>query len=814
MLNYYKFLNVGGLALKPVKMLQSAWNGWKTGRYVHAVYHGKLRENVILLESKNAKDLAGNIYRLLEVLTGEDYAQFEVYLSVRKECEASIRKLTKQNGITNYKIVYYESRKYYRLLATAKYLVEDTSFPEKFIKRKDQIYLNTWHGTPLKLMGRDEALGAYAIGNVQKNFFCADYLLYPNEYMKEKMFSAYMLDELYKGSVIYEGYPRNAVFFDEEKRNSKRRELGIEDKQVIVYMPTWRGRVTNPGSPSIIETVEALFEVLDNTLTDNQVFYAKFHVFTANAISFEKYKHIKPFPSGCETYELLNTADVLVTDYSSVFFDFANTGRKIILYPYDFDTYIGSRGLYTELDSLPFPKVYTAEALAEELNRPKEYDDTEFLENYCRYDNKDAAVRLAKQVFLGEDVCEVKKYSECTENGRKKILVFSSSLDHNGITASLLNLMKEADKEKNSYYFTFFQNGFRRVPHRLQRLPEGLRYLPINGTVTDLTLMELIAFKLYYGLGIDTPWVYRYVRRLYEREYKKHFAGAEFDGVIHFTGYSKEVTLMLSTAPCKKVIFVHSDMLREVATRNNHHIPTLRHAYHEYDVVVPVSESVRRAITPLADESRLFVIENTHDDAGVKEKAKQDIVLNPETLMNVSEERLREILEDDTIEKFINVGRFSPEKGHIKLLDAFERYYKEHPQTALVIIGGNGVEYRKTEEYVKGLACADSVVLIRALSNPFAVMKYCKLFLLASEYEAFGLVLLEAESMGIPSISTDVVGSGEFLKSQGGYVVENSADGLYRGMCAYREGKVHTLGIDFANYNKASVEKFDRLFDE
>lgn len=799
--------------MKLVKMFQSAWNGWKTGRYVHAVYRGKLRENVILLESKNAKDLAGNIYRLLEVLTGEDYAQFKVYLSVRKECEAAIRKMTQQNGITNYSIVYYESRKYYRLLATAKYLVEDTSFPEKFIKRKDQVYLNTWHGTPLKLMGRDEVLGAYTIGNVQKNFFCADYLLYPNEYMKKRMFSAYMLDELYSGSVIYEGYPRNAVFFDEEKRNRKRQELGIADKQVIVYMPTWRGRVTNPNVPPIIETAEALFEVLDNTLTDNQVFYAKFHVFTANAISFEKYKHIKPFPSGCETYELLNTADVLVTDYSSVFYDFANTGRKIILYPYDFDTYIGSRGLYTGLEDLPFPKVYSAEALAEELNRPKEYDDAEFLKEYCFYDNKDAAVRLAKQVFLGEDVCKVEKYPGAAGNDRKKILLFSSSLDHNGITTSLLNLMKEADTEKNSYYFTFFQNGFRRVPTRLQRLPEGLRYFPINGTVTDLTLTELIAFKLFYGLGIDKPFVYRYVRRLYEREYKKHFADVAFDGVIHYTGYSKEVTLMLSTAPCKKAIFVHSDMLREVATRNNQHIPTLRHAYHEYDVVVPVSESVRRATVPIADESRLLVIDNTHDDAGVKEKAKMDVVLNPETLMNVSEERLQEILQDDTIEKFISVGRFSPEKGHKKLIDAFERYHKEFPETALIIIGGNGVRYRETAAYVQSLACAEAVVLIRALSNPFAIMRYCKLFLLPSEYEAFGLVLLEAESMGIPSVATDVVGSGEFLKAHGGYVVENSADGLYQGMCAYHEGKVHTLGIDFADYNKASVEKFDHLFD-
>ena len=51
------------------------------------------------------------------------------------------------------------------------------------------------------------------------------------------------------------------------------------------------------------------------------------------------------------------------------------------------------------------------------------------------------------------------------------------------------------------------------------------------------------------------------------------------------------------------------------------------------------------------------------------------------------------------------------------------------------------------------------------------------------------------------------------MKEHGGYVVENSADGLYRGMCAYKEGKVQTLGIDFENYNKVSVDKFNRLFE-
>lgn len=796
-------------------MFRSATNGIKTGRYVHLVRHGKLRENTVLLESKNAKDLAGNLFQILKELTSEEYSDMKVYLAVRKGSRAGIKRLTRDCNIKGYRMVKYASAKYYRLLATAKYLVEDTSLPDKFIKHEGQIYLNTWHGTPWKMMGKDEERGAYAIGNVQKNFLYADYLLYPNEYMKNVMFNAYMLEDLYRGKVLYEGYPRNCIFFDREQYAAMRKQLGIDEKQVIVYMPTWRGGVNRSDAALTQETSIRFFDVLEKQLTDGQIFYVKFHLFAAQDFPFDRYEHIKPFPGGYETYELLNAADVLVTDYSSVFFDFANTGRKIILFPYDYDEYIGARGLYTDMEDLPFPKVYTAEELAEELRRPKTYDDTEFRSIYCKYDNPEATKRLVRHVFRGEEVCETVDYAAVqAADTRKKILVYSAGMDQNGLSTALLNLINEADTENTCYYFTFFQGSFRRNPLRIRRIPECVNFIPLNGTITDLTLFELVAFKLFYRFGCEKDWVLRYVERLYAREFEKHYAGTRFDGVIHFTGYSKEVTMMFSTAPCKRVIFVHSDMLKEIATRNNQHLPTLRHAYHEYDTVVTVSDSVRRSVLSIADEGKLLVIENTHDHAGVCQKAMQELTIDADTLLNVPEEELRRLLADDRIEKFINVGRFSPEKGHKKLLQAFDRYHKEHPDTALILLGGNGNFYNETAEYAQSLECADSVVLIRTLLNPFPVVSKCKLFLLSSDYEALGMVLLEAESLGIPAVSTDIPGPADLMRRYGGYVVENSVEGLYQGMCAYRNGDVHTMGISFDDYNKESIRKFDALFSE
>lgn len=96
---------------------------------------------------------------------------------------------------------------YYHALSRAGYLVNDTSFPGRFIKKEGQIYLNTWHGTPLKKMGRDNRPEMVTMGNVQRNLLDSDYLVFPNQFMEEKMSGAYMLDSLYRRNRSSRGLP-------------------------------------------------------------------------------------------------------------------------------------------------------------------------------------------------------------------------------------------------------------------------------------------------------------------------------------------------------------------------------------------------------------------------------------------------------------------------------------------------------------------------------------------------------------------------------------------------------------------------------
>ena len=180
----------------------------------------------ILLESRGGTALESNIFALLKELNSERYKGLKLILSVKKQHRFEVEEKLKRYHLHVEKIVDTGSVSYYYQLATAGYLVNDTSFPGRFVKKEGQIYLNVWHGTPLKKMGRDNEEERVTMGNVMRNLLMADYLLFPNIYMEEKMSQAYMLPNLYRGKLLREGYPRNSIFFDEERGKETKRQLG------------------------------------------------------------------------------------------------------------------------------------------------------------------------------------------------------------------------------------------------------------------------------------------------------------------------------------------------------------------------------------------------------------------------------------------------------------------------------------------------------------------------------------------------------------------------------------------------------------
>jgi len=770
--------------------------------YIYCYYHTRIDDQVILLESKKGQDVASNIFYILKQLNIK-YPKHKIYLSIKASSLKETKEFLDSYDIKNIHFVLTNSFRYLYILSKAKYLFNDTTFPVLFIKKEGQVYTNTWHGTPLKKMGNDD-VNKYNIGNVKRNFLMCDNILFPNVEMDEKMRCAYDLDNLYKGNIINSGYPRNAIFYDDSNHETLKDKYDLEDKRVLVYMPTYREKETN------IIKIHSYLSYLDKHLNQNDVLFVKLHVLDSKVLNFDKFKRVKPFPTDIEVYSFLSIADILISDYSSVIFDYACCHKKIILFAYDLEHYIENRGLYYKINQLGLPVVESISSLLEEINQPNTINYQTFNQRFNTYDSINATTHLLDYV-LKDKLDDSVKIRKLTPNGKKNTIFFISSMDLNGVTSSIISMINLIDLNKENYYFTFFTNRLKDHPERLDQLGHDISVFPILKGF-NYSIKEMFASFLYYYLNIETKFVNKYLTRHYQREGLRIYGSATFNKAIQYTGYHPAIIRLFQEMPSKRAIWVHNDMNKEIKERKIKSYLIYKSAYTNYDKVVGVSQiAIDSAISISGRKDNTCIIYNPFDQERVLQLSKEDFKFDSYTVSNFEEEDIKTILKSK-YDKFINLARFSKEKGQQRLIDAFNEYYKNHPKTYLFIVGGHGPLFEELMDYTEKLECKDNVVFIRSLSNPFSLLKQMNLFILSSFYEGLGLVLLEANVLDIPSFSTDIAGPRELMIEHHGCLVEDSQEGLYQGMLDYKEGKIHTFDYDVDKYNKKIKEEFEGLF--
>ncbi len=780
-------------------------------RYAHYYRTLKINEKVALFESQHGTSIHGNILYMLQAMVNDHaYDEFELYFTCRKANEEYYRGFLDSHGLQRVKLTILSTRQYMKLLASAKYLVNNNTFLPFFIKKEGQVYLNTWHGTPLKTLGKKIRNAMYNIGNTQKNFMVADYLLYPNEYTMEHMIEDYMLEDVSKGKALLAGYPRNTAFFDQEGAARIREEYGLTDKKVYAYMPTWRGALGALDVRASTYTQYYLYE-LDKRLTDDEILYVNLHPIAKKNVQFWGLKHIKQFPWKYETYEFLNMVDCLITDYSSVFYDFAVSRKKCVLFTYDEEEYFADRGLYRPLDSLPFPNVKTADDLIRELRTPKNYDDTEFLREYCPYDGADVAKAVCDKLFFGRDSALIEERA-IPNNGKKNILLYSGNLAKNGVTSSLYNLLNNLDTAENNYFITFRGGSVKYYQDTLAALPEGVRYIATIGRM-NLGIFKKILWILFKDGKISCNFLMKFFEKEFKMEHLRNYGNVKFDSLIQFTGYEFAKILSFSAFDGNTAIYVHSDMYKEMTVRKNQRGDVLRYAYSKYDHVALVTEDLVECTSRLMKKPRKFdVAHNIISYDAIVARGNAELAFDSYTKSNKDFDEIRKILASSS-KKIINIGRFSVEKGQKRLIDSFVRVWEEKQDTYLFIVGGSQRDglYDELCAYVETLPCADHIVLILAMSNPLPVVKACDGSILTSFYEGFGLALVEADILGLPIVSTDIVGPRTFMQKHNGVLVEDSEAGIEDGLRRLIQGEVPVLTVDYTEYNRNAVNEFKAL---
>lgn len=796
------------------KKIAKAVNNHYIAKCNYIEYYEKyeIDDKTILLEASQGKVFGGNIYYLAkELLSNPAYKEYTVYFAVNKDKMAEAVQFYERKNMD--KIVFIEmmSKKYFQVISYAKYLISDTGFYPFFIKKEGQVYLNTWHGTPLKHLGKKINDNFHDIGNVQKNFICSDYLLFPNHYTKEHMVEDYMLNNLSNAQILLEGYPRNTAFFDDDLKKEIIERYNLQEKQIIAYMPTWR-ETSNAGKSVNKANLSYILGEFENRLNENQLIYVNLHPIDAIDVDFRLYKKVKPFPVEYETYEFLNAADVLVTDYSSVFFDFLNTHKKIILYTYDKEAYLAKRGLYRSLDDFPFPIVEKMDDLISEINKCKEYCDDQLNKEFCTWDSKDSAKKICARVIL-ENKGEIKEET-ISDNQKENVFIFVGRLESNGITTSLKNLIKTIDLEKRNYYLIFDSRAVKKNKDNLKELNQFVGYLPFKGKM-NLTLMQKKSMFLYKYKKITTEKYMAELSNIYQHELKRLFGTARVDTIIHFTGYGDKKINLFSQFRGNKVIYVHANMLEEMTLRNNQRRDVLSYAYKKYDKVAIVSEDIKQPTFEISGRSdNIRICRNIINNQNILTKGAEKLAIEESTIVFPNPHILFERLESNSV-KFINVGRFSPEKGQIRLLKSFEKIHRKNPDTMLFIVGGSSYKnyYEEVIECIKELKLEDSVTLVKNMRNPFPLLKRMDALVLSSFAEGFGLVVVEADVLSKPVVSVDILGPKGFIEENGGYLCENSEEGLYKGMEDYLNGKVKCMGVDYDEYNRDALLEFESLFE-
>ncbi|MGW2309040.1 bifunctional glycosyltransferase/CDP-glycerol:glycerophosphate glycerophosphotransferase [Actinomadura luteofluorescens] len=310
------------------------------------------------------------------------------------------------------------SREHYRALAHARYLVANHALPQWFFKRTGQIYLQTWHGTPLKRLAYDLQDMPYQrterLDWMEEEVPRWDLLLSSSPYATQVMRRAFR----YEGEVLETGFPRNDILSTPEWERIGthiRKRLGIpQGKKVVLYAPTWRDdRHHAEGRQGF--SLELDLETMRQALGDDYVLLLRTHhlITDRDRIAANQLAEYDsgPFVIDVSRYpdiaELYMAADVLVTDYSSAMFDYAILGRPIVLFTYDLDWYRDHvRGFYFDLEAeAPGPVVRTSAEVAEAVRAAPagehRYADAydRFFVKYCPHDDGQAASRVVDRVF-------------------------------------------------------------------------------------------------------------------------------------------------------------------------------------------------------------------------------------------------------------------------------------------------------------------------------------------------------------------------------------------------------------------------------
>ena len=311
----------------------------------------------------------------------------------------------------NVKTVVQNSPEYYRELYTAGIIISNAGVPCYPCKKKEQYMIHTWHGSgPFKKVG----VSLYE-GDMNKRE------LYRNRFSKVDAFLSNSADntEMFRHSFIYDGEiyesgsPRNDILFQKNNiRGQICKKFGIESgKKILLYAPTFRGGWDGKGMAYSFDWYDLdmhhVLGALSQRFGEDFILMYRFHQQLYKLYQYGQTNGFYPFGIDVTFYpdvmELLVAADVLITDYSSVMWDFSLQRRPVFLYHNDEREYTDDRGFYWPVSRWPYPQAHTCEELCRVITQFNEEEYLQKLEAFFEadpsYDDGHASERAVERIM-------------------------------------------------------------------------------------------------------------------------------------------------------------------------------------------------------------------------------------------------------------------------------------------------------------------------------------------------------------------------------------------------------------------------------
>lgn len=361
------------------------------------------KKKVVVFESFLGKQYSCNPRAIYEYLN-EHYPDYDCYWSYDPRCEQQFKD-------HNLQLIKRFSIRWLLVLSRAKYWVSNSRLPLWIPKPNKTIYLQTWHGTPLKKLGIDIKeihMPGTTTADYKRNFTSEssrwDYLISPNAYSSDIFKRAFAFQK----QMIESGYPRNDFLHNYTRKDVIfiRANLNIPpDKKVILYAPTWRDNEYHTKGKYKL-SLKLDLKKMQEQLGEEYVVLLRLHYLIADQIDLGEYKDFAINTSDyADIRELYVISDLLITDYSSVFFDYANMNRPIIFFVYDIESYRDQlRGFYFDFEKeAPGPLVKDTDSVIEEVKKQQLNHSfslpEKFNEQFTYLEDGEATKRVVETVF-------------------------------------------------------------------------------------------------------------------------------------------------------------------------------------------------------------------------------------------------------------------------------------------------------------------------------------------------------------------------------------------------------------------------------